>query len=687
MGQFDLFHQARCVLAGVALVASVPFAAAQTSSPSIPELPAEPAEDHVEKVLDLDLDQLSQADVSISVPVMDTVVSTVSRQESTVGRSPAAVFVITQEMIQRSGVNHVPELLRMVPGVQVARIDANKWMITARGFNNRLANKLLVQIDGRSVYNQAFAGVYWQMHDLVLEDIERIEVIRGPGGTVWGANAVNGVINIITKHSADTQGVLVTGGSGTEERGFGTVRYGGQASRDLHWRAYGKFREVDSGYLPGEEAHDDWRGYRTGFRADWATSPCDTVMVQGDAFEQALGWSSAFTGPFFGTPSWVDVPSRGSNASVRWKRDLGEDSDMQFQAYVDEWSIGEPTVRVGEERTLNVDFQHNFRTQGNHNIIYGWAYRNVRSDIIMNGPLYGTTDPEHLTTDLYSCFLQDEIALVEDRWYLTLGSKFEHNDFTGFEYQPSARLLFLPTERQSVWAAVSRAVRTPSRVELHMQANMLSDPVGPVFLSGFPNPNLNAEDVLAVELGYRSQPHDDFSWDIAGFYNRYEDLVSRRADAPFFDPVLGGTVIPTYTGNFGAADTYGVELSSTVVLSHTWQLTGAYTCLQINAAVPQGDTTEQLSPHNQLYLRSAWTPSRQWNIDAYFRYVDSLPIGISSYNTIDLRVAYAPTRHFEWAVVGRNLLDPHHLEGTDAHQGVYPTEIQREIFTTLTWKR
>jgi iron complex outermembrane receptor protein len=650
---------------------------AQDDLPGLPDLKS-PEQD----VLGMDLEQLATADVV--VPAMDVAVSSVSRQESTIGRSPAAVFVITPEMIRRSGATTVPELLRMVPGVEVAHIDANKWAISIRGFNGRFADKLLVQIDGRSVYVQSFSGVFWDTQDVVLQDIERIEVIRGPGATVWGANAVNGVINIITKQAKDTQGLLVVGGTGTEERGFSTVRYGGQLGDDLHWRVYGKQFERDGGFFPGAE-FDDWRQGRGGFRADWTPTPCDTITLQGDFYEGVSGGGDEIsfpTAPFLRT-FFHDTDVRGQNYLARWTHVISEDSDWSLQAYYDSFERVDFDVSDGQQ-TFDLDFQYRFPMGQRHNVICGAGFRDIDQHFF--GTFTVETIPPLRSTDLYSCFVQDEITLEEDRWYLIAGSKFEHNDFTGFEYQPSLRLLHLPSERESVWAAVSRAVRTPSRVDHDFLIHGASAPFVPVFVQIRGDDSIVAEELLAFEIGYRAQPTDEFAWDVAGFYNNYENLVGVVSGGlPFFQPGLG-TIVPLRFANSQSADTYGAELTSSYKVNPKWELTGSYTLLYMDVHAGDGDLTEGSSPHNQLYVRSSWTPRCDLEFDLIGRYVDSLPaLGVHSYVTMDARIAWKPRRNLEWAVVGRNLLDSKHLEFVDALAGQFSTEVQREIYTTLTW--
>jgi iron complex outermembrane receptor protein len=649
--------------------------------PSVDDVTEEAGE--LDGLLDLDVEQLGQVNVAPQTQLSE-VVSTVSRQASTVGKSPAAVFVITQEMIQRSGANNIPDVLRMAPGVEVARIDSNKWAISIRGFNNLYASKLLVQIDGRILYSQFFSGVIWADQDVVLADVERIEVIRGPGGTIWGANAVNGIINIITKSPQDTQGILATGGTGTEDRGFSTLRYGGKVGEDFHYRVYGKQFERDGGYLLGDEA-DDWRQARAGFRAEWTPTPDDIVNVQGDVFDGTAGERhvAALPTPPFADPITFDNQDSGENAIVRWTRILDENTDWSLQAYYDRYGRVSPQVDL-EQQTCDLDYQYRFPIGERHNVICGAGYRQIQDHFF--GSFEASLVPTERDTNLFSYFLQDEVTLIEDRWYLTMGSKFLHNDFTGFEFQPSVRLLWTPSERQSIWAAVSRAVQTPNRFSDDVIFHQFLAP-GPTFTRVVGNPNLESDQLLAFEIGYREQPRDDFYWDLATFYNHYDDLNGiSLIGAPFFDPTVPGVIVPLTLANVNAADTYGAELACTYDVREDWQITGAYSYIFIDMQAPPTDTTAGSSPHNRVYVRSSWNLSRDWQFDLIGRYVDNLSaLGVPHYLVGDVRLAWQPYQNFEWAVVGRNLFDGPHPEFVDAFSGIIGTEVQPEMFTTLTW--
>jgi len=530
--------------------------------------------DGILELADRSLEDLVRQDVV--VPAMDMEVSTVSRTTSTVGRSPAAVFVITNEMIRRSGATNIPDLLRMVPGLQVARIDANKWAVSSRGFNGRFANKLQVQIDGRTAYTPLFAGVYWSEFDTLLDDIERIEVIRGPGATVWGANAVNGVINIITKNAHDTQGVYVKVGGGTEERDFASLRYGGTIGERLSYRIYGKHFNRDAAFSP-LGAHDGWDFRRAGFRMDWDADPCgiDHVTFQGDYHDGRTGITQTVPTPGFPFQQAVteDLSKSGGNLLARWTHTYSEDSDTSLQFFYDHSGF---TAAAGghHQDVYDIDFQHRFRCASRHRIVWGLGYRSVE---ICQVPAFTLAlDPSDRRTDLYSAFFQDRVTLLEDELLFTVGCKAEHNDFTGGEFQPTARLVWSPTPRASGWAAISRAVRTPSFVESHNGRLLLppvipNTPTWPMLLA---NPNMLSEELLAYELGYRAQPSETFYWDLALFYNVYERLQSfRYVNDPLVDPLT------LQIGNDMNGETYGVELACSWEVTPRWRLSGHYAYL------------------------------------------------------------------------------------------------------------
>ncbi|MEK6233239.1 MAG: TonB-dependent receptor, partial [Planctomycetales bacterium] len=515
-----------------------------------------PGDGQTEAFLEYDLEQLGQVVIAASLAVE---VTTVSRTESTVGKSPAAIFVVSNEMIRRSGARSVPEVLRMVPGVTVQRITSNKWAVSIRGFNGHRANKLLVQIDGRDVYTSTFAGTQWDIQDVLLEDVDRIEVIRGPGATVWGANAMNGVINIITKHSRETQGVFAETGVGDKWQSFASARYGGQVGRDLTYRAWGKWFEREAsptaGGFPGP-ASDAWRMAHGGGQVDWEPTCCDHLMFQGAYYDGFSGEFSSFpTFPPIGGRTTVDGSHhlKGSHVLARWTHKIDDEREWSVQTYYDrtERDAVFPALVLGNDRdTIDVDFQYQFPMGPCHQVVCGFGYR-YTDDLIRNTPATSFI-PNERPLDRFGYFVQDTMTLIEDRWFFTLGSKFSHNDYTQFEMQPTARLLWTPNNRTSVWGAVSRAVRTPSRSNTDVIF-----PLFPPFVTFFGNPRIESEEVLAYEFGARAQPVEEFFWDAALYYNDYTDLhvaapvpggvIARNSSAHEF--TWGGELVSTYELN------------------------------------------------------------------------------------------------------------------------------------------
>ena len=630
--------------------------------------------------------------------LMNIRVTSVSRKTERLSRAAGAIHVITQDDLRRAGVTSLPEALRLAPGMEVARVDAHTWGITSRGFNDVFANKLLVMIDGRSMYTPLFSGVFWDMQDTLLEDLERIEIIRGPGAALWGANAVNGVINIITRRAKDTQGVLLAGGGGTEERGFGNVRYGGTLGGDAHFRVYAKYFNRDESALPsGAEADDAWQVARSGFRMDWDASERNTLTLAGDLSTGTLAQSfllATLTPPFQQT-AHDDLNIRGGNLLARWSHTFSDASDIRLQFYYDH-TVRDTLIFKENRDNYDVDFQLGRR----QDIIWGLGYRLTSDDV--GNSFSVALNPQSRTTRLLSAFAQDEITLLPNQLYLTLGSKFEQNDFTGFEIQPRARLSWTPSDWQTIWAAISRAVRTPSRAEDDIRLSQQVLPPGRVFPGAppavtvfFGNRGFDSEKMLAYELGYRVQPHEQVTLDLATFYNAYDHLRSLEPGTPFLEtsPAPAHLVIPFSVANKLKGETYGVELSGLWQVAEWWRLRGLYSFLQIQLRKDQSsqDTisegAEGNSPHHQFSLRSSMDLPGRLELDLAFRYVDRLPsLRIPSYSTLDVRVGWKITRGLEAAIVAQNLLDHRHPEFRPSFIGTQFTEIQRAVYTKLTWR-
>lgn len=640
-----------------------------------------------EKLRQLDLEALMDIDV---------VVTSVAKRPQQLFETAAAVFVITPEDLRRSGVTTIPEALRMVPGMQVAHIDANKWAISARGFNGRFANKLLILMDGRSVYSSLFSGVYWDEQDTLLEDIARIEVIRGPGAALWGANAINGVVNIITKGADETQGTLVEAGAGTEERGFGAARYGGKLADKAYYRIYAKYFKRDNYVAPsGIEAADDWDVLRGGFRLDWETTSQDALTLQGDIYDGKAGQTYttlALSQPFTKTVN-NDIDTAGGNILARWRHMLSETSNLSLQLYYDRAERNNPSLLEQILDTVDIEFQHHLRFGKRHQIDWGLGYRFNQSDT--RASLELVLNPNRRSYDLFSAFIQDEITLVDDRLRLTLGSKFEHNDFSGLEVLPNTRLLWMPHDRHTVWTSISRAVRLPSRLDHDARFNeriLPDDPFAVVSLFG--DKDFDSEELLAFELGYRVQPTTRLFVDIAAFYNLYDRLRTIEPRMPFqqTSSFPSPLVLPFVTDNKKDGEIYGVELATDWKARDTWRLQLAYSFLQIelhpheDSADTESEKAEGESPEHQLSLRSSLNILPNLDFDLWLRYVDNLPsLGIDSYVTLDARLAWRPGENWELSIVGQNLPDAQHNEFKPEFGKVLSTGVERGVYGKVLW--
>lgn len=618
-------------------------------------------------------------------------VTSVSKTAEELSTAAAAIHVVTQDDIRRSGVTSIPEALRLVPGIQVARVDAHTWAISARGFNDVFANKLLVLQDGRSIYTPLFSGVYWDAQDTLLDDIDRIEVIRGPGATLWGANAVNGVINIITKSAKDTQGLLLTGGSGTEEHVFAGVRYGGKLGEHAHYRVYGKyFSRDDSALMGGGDANDHWQMSRGGFRVDWDPNEINHLTFQGDLYGGTAQQTYIRLSPVppftpFADDSQYDLA--GGNLLGRWTHPFGEDAEFMLQTWYDR-TFRDAVVFEERRQTWDIEAQQRFSLFGRHDLIAGLGYRLMEDDT--EGSFSVSLDPEERITDVFSAFVQDKIALIHDRLWLTVGSKFEHNDYTGFEVQPSGRLTWAPHQDHTLWASVSRAVRTPSRAESDVRLNQ--QPVFPpaVITSAFGSSRYGSETLLAYELGYRVQPEARVSFDLALFYNDYDEL--RSLEFRGFQPGPPPHVA-LVADNKLEGITYGGELAVNYQPASWWRLRLAYSYLQMALETKDNstDTTsvaefEGSSPENQVSLMSSLELPDNVSLDLWARYVDRLPgRNIDSYFTFDARLAWRPTKNLEFSVVGQNLFDNRHPEFRAGLVEVQHTEVERSVYGKVTW--
>jgi iron complex outermembrane recepter protein len=596
--------------------------------------------------------------------LMNVEVYSASRYLEPTQTSPSATFVLTRDDIQRSHATSVPELLRLVPGVQVGRVDANKWAVSMRGFNSREANKLLVLVDGRSIYDPLFSGMLWESQDFMLEDIERIEVIRGPGGSLWGANAFNGVINILTRNATDTQGVLAALAAGNEEKYTVAARYGFRPTESQAARVYVKAYERDTGFDALVAPHDASRMRRGGFRWDWNGGEQDAVTVSGDAFNADTGIRE--------DPTLVqDVEHRGRNVLSRWKHSFSSNNFMQTQLYIDNvdyTSFGFTQHR----RTYDLELQHNLQAGSRNFIVWGGGFRQMRDR--MHSGLAGFVDvlPLRRTDDLTNIFAQDTLSLLPDLLKLTLGAKYERTDYAPSEVLPNVRLAWTPTERQTFWAAAGEATRVPSRIESDLTFfNVIR--IG----DGF-----RAEHVRAYELGHRWLITPSVGYDIATFYNDYSDLRSGEA---------GGQL-----GNLMFGHSTGVEVALRWEPADAWRIDTSYTWLSMGLRLDPRSTSNPgqlayikgLGARNQASVRTAFDAARGVQIDAILHYTGRLAtLNYAGYTELDAGLTWAARPAVEISLVGQNLLDAHHPEQDFAFSASgMGTEVQRSVYGKVTWQ-
>ena len=638
--------------------------------------------DDIKELKAMSLEQLANMEVSIA-----------SRTPQAIEKTAAAVFVITSEDIRRSTATEIPELLRMVPGINVAQIDGSHWAVSSRGFNGRFANKLLVLIDGRAVYSPQFSGVYWNAQDTLLEDVERIEVIRGPGASVWGANAVNGVINIITRSAEDTQGNLLSASAGDPKAARIALRHGGSINNDIDYRVYAKFRKNSQfSDTHTSKANDDWKSRRMGFRIDGLLTADDDFTVQGDVYKNRASETTLYPDPLLGQiPHPQSGDDQGGNVLARWKHSLDNADQTILQIYYDYQKRDETD---DQRHTIDLDFQYHFAPLGQHKLTMGMGYRSNKDDI-KGIPSYLDYIPEKETQENYNAFIQDEIQ-INERWLFTIGSKFEDNEYTNTEIQPSARLLWQPKDKHALWLAVSKASRTPSRAETsllgHQEFVPANPPFPPVLITGIGNPEQKSESLIAYEVGYRFHVADQFSFDISGFYNDYSDL--RTIEARQLNYTLNYLEQLYYFDNKGKGHSWGTEIAVDWRWSEKARLQMAYSYLEMDLQKDNDSTdislaaAEQSSPKQQLSLRLDYDPAANWETDLWLRYTDDVYASedIPDYWTLDARLAWLVNKKLTLSLVGQNIFDSSQMEYRDELRMIESTKVPRGFYARAVWK-
>lgn len=598
---------------------------------------------------DLSLEELSSIDVT-----------SVSKKSERLSDAAASIFVITGEDIRRAGVTSLPEALRLAPNLQVSRVDASDYAISARGFNSTAGNKLLVLIDGRSVYTPLFSGVFWDVQDVLLEDVERIEVISGPGATLWGANAVNGVINVITRSARDTQGGFVAPGAGNLEAGA-AARYGAELDSGGHLRVYGKyFDRQNTERANGSEVRDDWDKGQVGFRADWGGGS-DSFTLQGDAYDGKLEQESQNT---------VDIA--GMNLLARWSRTFADGSSLRLQGYYDRTERDIPGSFAEDLDILDVEFQHSIRPLVGHEVVWGGGYRYANDSVENRGISF---IPAERSLRWANLFVQDGIAL-RDNLQLTLGAKVEHNVYTGYEFLPSARIAWKPAPERLIWSAASRAVRAPSRIDrdFFVPAN----PPSPQIAGG---PDFRSEVSNTFELGYRAQPTSTISYSVTAFHSIHDHIRSVEQAAVGF--VIDNKI---------EGKTSGVEAWGSYQAARAWRLSGGVVLLRQRLELkpdstsisPFGVRTEGNDPKHRWMLRSLYELTERHELDIIVRHVGELPDPVvPAYTAVDARFGWKANRNLELSLTLQNIFDPSHPEfGAPATR----SELERSAYGKLLWR-
>ena len=616
------------------------------------------------------------ADLSIEQLLNESVTSVTKRETRQVD-APAAISVLSNDDIQRTGATTIADALRLVPGLHVGAVNSGEFAVSARGFSNIFSNKMLVLVDGRAVYNALFAGVFWDLQQPILEDLDRIEIIRGPGAAVWGANAMNGVINIVSRSARETQGGLAYVGGGNIHESMVGGRYGGKIGDDIYYRIFASSQSTHSyTNADGSSAEDDWKSWQGGFRLDQYADASTHLTWQADVtkLEQETGGLDAYN----------------INTLGRLTYELSGRSSIELQAYYDRVYRDSPLRAIGHSDTFDFTAQHNFSLGQFHDITWGLGYRFIATSVKETNPL-AKVNTNQFDLNLFSLFFQDEWHMFQDKLTVTTGARVEHNDYTGFEIQPNLRVLFKPTEKQTLWAAVSRAVRTPAATEgmdvfAFAYGQPFAAPGGLYVPTVVGNDSPSSEVLWAYEMGYRLQPHRKVSIDSAAYYNRYKDLINVGEISRFNPGIPVGTAERPFKNNL-SAETYGGELAVTVSPTDTWRLTTSYSLLFADfhgADLSIAEEQERFMPTHLVGLRSSYDFSSRASFDVQLRYVDQIDM-VPSYITADLRLLYHLTDNLDISLVAQNIFEDQHLEQRPQAVTI-TTQVPRGFYAKITWR-
>ena len=648
--------------------------------------------------------------------LLDVEVTSVSKQPQALSKAPAAIYVITSDDIRRTGATSIPQALRDVPGLHVAQLDSQKWAIGSRGFNGRYNNKLLVMMDGRTLYSPEFSGVYWEVQDTLMADIERIEVIRGPGAAMWGANAVNGVINIITKHSADTQGVYFEAGAGDYEQGFASLRFGGKLDGGVTFRGYAKGFERDSLtfnnqdmlfpqrlLMNGVSSDNDWGNVQGGGRVDIPVGSVASLTVSADFYRSQLQqtlFTPTMNPPFYGEFYSDEFDANGWNLLAKYTEAVSATSEYSIQAYYDHARRDESFLGFTTD-TVDVDFQYQFKAGTNHNIVWGLGYRYISDDI--NAAAIISPSNEDASTELWSAFFRDEITLLEDTLWLTLASRIENNSYTGIEVQPNLRLLYKVDDVSTLWSSVAYSVRTPSRAENNWSINAVNIPPNVRVSSLMPaapfltkvvvagNDDYESEELVTYEIGYRFTPSSVFSLDSSVFYNDYNGLRSVTIGPPDLSTLSSGFITQrNFFSNNDYGHSYGIETSAQWLVANNFKM-------KLNYSLFEGDFSESITqntdaPKHIVSINADWSLNKYIDMNATWRYTSDVPAlspftftnkTISSHHGVDIGVNWLPVSDVTLSLYGKNLLGGSYVE-YEAEQFHIPYRVEPSFYGKLS---
>ena len=650
--------------------------AVQTSQANV----AKSAEHQPSNAADLDLDQLANMDVKVT---------SASKKEESLSGAAAAIYVISSEDIRRSGLSSIPELLRMVPGMTVQHVNSHSWTVSARGYNQFPNEKMLVMIDGRSVYDPLYGGINWDEQEMPLDDIERIEVIRGPGGTLWGANAINGVINIITRSAQETPGLRLSTSSGHDEGYQGSVRYGGRIGEHLFYRVYEQSSYWDAFVDPsGNEMLNDWNLSQGGFRIDWKPSPKDTLTVEGRGYQGHIRDTAYIVSITGSIPDPYAV--KGGDISGNWAHTFSARSSTKLSAYCD-WSDRTDIQFAGEFlNTCGFGLQHDYTFSPRHSLIWGGDFRSTADNTRVT--IYNHFIPPDRRLNFYSAFAQYEVAVVPDRLRIVGGSKFEHNPFTGFEIQPQIRAVWTPSKAHNIWASVSRAVRTPTRNEHDhfMLENTIAEGTPnslPIYMASVGNPLVQSEHLMAYELGYRYQPAQNFSIDLAAFYNSYTNLIlpNFTHGVLYLDPAFPALILPMPFENMLKTQTHGLEASARWRPVHFWGLT-------MGVTEDRGTGFSMMTtPRHQFTVQSRINLPKNLEFDSTLYHSNGIRsvayagnmVDLPTSNRLDVGLSWRQVHGLTVGIWGRNLQSDRYRDGFNVYSSLLET--RRAIVVKVTW--